>query len=416
MLWEAARDAGEQVRAFRPRRSTLEEVFLDALGGTADADLRPGLPALARPARRPGHALAADHPAWRRRRPAQQMAARRSSSRAIWPPLLLVIFLVVWGLFEQKSTFLTPFLLFLIQDLPEELKAGPARVSGRPIWTAGVPPVLRHPALLPDDPRAPGRARPDQPGPAVQCHPAVPVAAGPAVRVLPGQAGGDRDLPSARSPSCRCCVGFRGGYAFSLDPSVIRRHGAGPGGVAGLRRDRRGLGRAVDAGLLLAVEELPIRGRDVAGLLVDQLGHGGRAGEHRGAEWCPLASYTNNINRIRDALLDAGPAWDRLASLGEMGRREVRSPMGMGPFGPGRRTRAGEDAVRRGPGPRRPRRCPGGGPGPRGAGRLSLAVVGLRAGRPGGGVRAGAGDAGPGARSATMRPRAGYRLQMTNDK
>ncbi len=32
-IWEAARDAGEQIRAFRPRRSTLEEVFLDALGG-----------------------------------------------------------------------------------------------------------------------------------------------------------------------------------------------------------------------------------------------------------------------------------------------------------------------------------------------------------------------------------------------
>jgi ABC-2 type transport system ATP-binding protein len=31
-IWEAARAAGEQVRAFRPRRSTLEEVFLDALG------------------------------------------------------------------------------------------------------------------------------------------------------------------------------------------------------------------------------------------------------------------------------------------------------------------------------------------------------------------------------------------------
>jgi ABC-2 type transport system ATP-binding protein len=32
-IWEAAREAGEQIRAFRPRRSTLEEVFLDALGG-----------------------------------------------------------------------------------------------------------------------------------------------------------------------------------------------------------------------------------------------------------------------------------------------------------------------------------------------------------------------------------------------
>ena len=31
-VWEAAREAGEQVRSFRPRRSTLEEVFLGALG------------------------------------------------------------------------------------------------------------------------------------------------------------------------------------------------------------------------------------------------------------------------------------------------------------------------------------------------------------------------------------------------
>ena len=32
-IWEAASDAGDQVRALRPRRSTLEEVFLDALVG-----------------------------------------------------------------------------------------------------------------------------------------------------------------------------------------------------------------------------------------------------------------------------------------------------------------------------------------------------------------------------------------------
>jgi ABC-2 type transport system ATP-binding protein len=32
-VWEVARDAGEQVRSLRPRRSTLEEVFLSALGG-----------------------------------------------------------------------------------------------------------------------------------------------------------------------------------------------------------------------------------------------------------------------------------------------------------------------------------------------------------------------------------------------
>jgi ABC-2 type transport system ATP-binding protein len=31
VLWEAARESGEQIRALRPRRSTLEEVFLEAL-------------------------------------------------------------------------------------------------------------------------------------------------------------------------------------------------------------------------------------------------------------------------------------------------------------------------------------------------------------------------------------------------
>jgi ABC-2 type transport system ATP-binding protein len=33
VIWEAARDSDEQIRAFRPRRSTLEEVFLEALRG-----------------------------------------------------------------------------------------------------------------------------------------------------------------------------------------------------------------------------------------------------------------------------------------------------------------------------------------------------------------------------------------------
>ncbi|HKB35506.1 MAG TPA: hypothetical protein VKD72_03570, partial [Gemmataceae bacterium] len=59
------------------------------------------------------------------------------------------------------------------------------------------------------------------------------------------------------------------------------------------------------------------------------------------ADWCPLVSYTNNLSRIRDALLDAGTAWDRVASLSEVGPRQMRSPMGMGPFGPGRRSRPG---------------------------------------------------------------------------
>jgi ABC-2 type transport system ATP-binding protein len=38
-VWESAREAGEQIRSLRPRRSTLEEVFLSALAEKPHADL-----------------------------------------------------------------------------------------------------------------------------------------------------------------------------------------------------------------------------------------------------------------------------------------------------------------------------------------------------------------------------------------
>ena len=37
---------------------------------------------------------------------------------------------MLWGLFEQKSSFLTP-LLFLFQGLPEELRRRAERISDR---------------------------------------------------------------------------------------------------------------------------------------------------------------------------------------------------------------------------------------------------------------------------------------------
>jgi ABC-2 type transport system permease protein len=49
------------------------------------------------------------------------------------PPIALAFFLLIWGLFEQRSSFLTPF-LFLFENLPEELKAGPKGYRST-IWT-----------------------------------------------------------------------------------------------------------------------------------------------------------------------------------------------------------------------------------------------------------------------------------------
>ena len=78
-------EAGEQVRALRPRRSTLEEVFLKRRGGArTDADPRPGISALEREARGPRLAVAGHHPPGRPR-PAQEPVGLVSCS---WPPAL----------------------------------------------------------------------------------------------------------------------------------------------------------------------------------------------------------------------------------------------------------------------------------------------------------------------------------------
>ena len=186
-LWEAARDAGEQVRAFRPqaehargglprrpRGETLMPIFDQGyqhwhgrLSGQADA-------------------MAADHPAWGPRRSSRTDGSAGSCSAPAGPPLLLVGLPRALG--ALRAEIRVPD---AVPDLPPEPPRGAqgraARVPHDDL-DPGVPPVLRDPAHLPDDPRAPGRARPDQPGPAVQRHPAVPVAAGAAVRILPGQA------------------------------------------------------------------------------------------------------------------------------------------------------------------------------------------------------------------------------------
>lgn len=53
---------------------------------------------------------------------------------AAWmPALILVVFLALWGLFEQKSDFIKPF-MFIFQGLPEDLREGP-KAFRTSIWT-----------------------------------------------------------------------------------------------------------------------------------------------------------------------------------------------------------------------------------------------------------------------------------------
>jgi ABC-2 type transport system permease protein len=144
-------------------------------------------------------------------------------------------------------------------------------------------------------------------------------------------------------------VGFALGLGFSLDPSVIRdtaRVMAASLAYCAIV--------VVSAGLLmLAFSSLSRNSRYVGAMWLGFWSISWVTGsvleQTVGAEWCPLVSYTSNLNRIRDALLDSGTAWDRILSLGEVGRREVRGPMGMGPFGPGRRSPTGAEGDRSGP-------------------------------------------------------------------
>jgi ABC-2 type transport system permease protein len=252
------------------------------------------------------------------------------------PTLLLVGFLVVWGLFEQKSRFLTPFLMF-IQELPEELKAGP-RGYRTAIWTLAfrqffdvqlyfpmILVLLVGPDLISQDLR----------------FNAMPLYLSRPVRRFEyflGKLGVIAVFLSAVIIA-PVLLAFAVGYGFSLDPSVVLDTWRVLAASLAF-----GAIVVVSAGLLmLAFSSLSRNSRYVGALWlgfwsISSVTSGVLQGTVR-AEWCPLVSYTENLNRLRDALLDAGTAWDQVASLGDVGRREIKGAMPLGPFGPGRRLR-----------------------------------------------------------------------------
>jgi ABC-2 type transport system permease protein len=249
---------------------------------------------------------------------------------ALGPPVLLGIFLIFWGLFEQKSSFLTPFLMFL-QNLPEELKEGP-RGYRTTIWTLAfrqffevqlffpmILVLLVGPDLISQDLR----------------FNAIPLYLSRPVRRFEyflGKLGVIAAFLSAVTIG-PVLLAFAVGYAFSLDPRVV---------VDTVRVLAASLAYSaivvVSAGLLmLAFSSLSRNSRYVGAMwlgfwFISSMASGVLQETVR-AEWCPLVSYTNNLNRIRDALLDSGTAWDRVTSLSRVSPREI----GMGPFGPGRR-------------------------------------------------------------------------------
>ena len=53
-------------------------------------------------------------------------------------------------------------------------------------------------------------------------------------------------------------------------------------------------------------------------------------------DWCPLLSYTGNLGRMREALLDAETARNKFEGLLQSGRSQFVQNARPGPFGRGR--------------------------------------------------------------------------------
>jgi ABC-2 type transport system permease protein len=255
---------------------------------------------------------------------------------ACGPPFVLSALLVIWGLFEQKSSLLTPILI-LFQNLPEELRAGP-RAYRTSLWTLAfcrffdlqlffsmILVLVVGPDLISQDLR----------------FNAIPLYLSRPLRRFEYFLGklGVIAAYLAAVTIVPVLLAFVLGYAFSLDPTVIR--------------DTWRLLLAslafctiimVSAGLLmLALSSLSRNSRYVMAMWLGLWSVGYITSDVLDrtvrADWCPVVSYTSNLARVRDALLGADTAWDQLTSLFQAGQRQIGDTVGMGPFRPVRRFR-----------------------------------------------------------------------------
>ncbi|MFO0893060.1 MAG: ABC transporter permease subunit, partial [Isosphaeraceae bacterium] len=248
--------------------------------------------------------------AWRWLTIARRGIRSQSGNRWVWavlamacfPALLLSGFLVVWGLFEQKSGLLTP-LLFLVQGLPEELRAGPKGFRTT-FWTlafnqfldvqlffAMLLVLLVGPELISQDLR----------------FNAIPLYLSRPVRRLDYFAGklGVIGAYLGAVIIVPVLLAYALGIAFSLDPTVLRD--TWRIAVAGLAF---GAIVVLSAGsLMLAISSLSRNSRYVSAMWIGIWVLSGVASSVLNQairkDWCPLLSYTANLTRVRDALLDS---------------------------------------------------------------------------------------------------------------
>jgi ABC-2 type transport system permease protein len=257
---------------------------------------------------------------------------------AFMPAIILVGFLVVWGLFEQKSSVLTP-LLFLFQGLPDELRAGP-RGYRTTFWTLAFNTflsvelyfsmllvLLAGPELISQDLR----------------FNAMPLYFSRPVRRIDYFLGKFGVVAAflAAVIFVPVALAYVLGVAFSLDPLVVRdtwRIFAGTLAYGAIV--------VLSAGtLILAISSLSRNSRYVGAMWVGLwIVSGIAAGQLERVvrqPWCPLISYAGNLDRIREGLLDTPAAYDKLKTLFKVGEDQLRQSARPSLFGRGRPERLG---------------------------------------------------------------------------
>jgi ABC-2 type transport system permease protein len=238
--------------------------------------------------------------------------ARIVSLLALVPALVLAAFLILWGLIEQKASFITPFLSLLRELLPAGVTAEP-KAYRSVIWTIAIQQffaaqitftmiivLLVGPNLISQDLR----------------FNAIPLYFSRPLRRIDYFVGklGVIAFFLGLVAVVPVLLAYVLGLCFSLDISVawdaIRVVAAGV---------VYGLIIVISAGMLmLAISSLSRNSRYVAVAwfgfwLVTNGAAGILVGTVR-SDWCFLVSYTTNLQRVGGALLDTHSAWGKLAA------------------------------------------------------------------------------------------------------
>jgi ABC-2 type transport system permease protein len=268
----------------------------------------------------------------------QQIGRRRTKwlvATAYVPALMLATVLVFWGLLEQQSSVIQPF-MFLVQSLPEEVRAGPKAYRGA-VWTmafntfftvetffAMLLVLAVGPDLVSQDLR----------------FNAMPLYFSRPIRRLDYFLGklGVIAFFLGSVAIAPAVAAYLLGVAFSLEVGVIRDTWHLLAGSVAF-----GLVIVLSAGtLMLAISSMSRNSRLVGATWVGLWVVGNVTAsvlqDTVKRDWCPVVSYTNDLGRIREELLDVGAARRQFLTLWTAGRdtgkEAVRSVF---PFGRGRR-------------------------------------------------------------------------------